>query len=105
LPLEPAILLQVCGNFGQPAPHRDPRLRGEPGRQPPLQRHHMMPAFVELRAAAAGQRPLQHPAVHGMKELAYLSSAIASINVWNRLGVAYRWTPPARQKTVHAAAS
>jgi len=32
------------------------------------------------------------------KELAYLSSAIASINVWNRLGVAYRWTPPARQR-------
>jgi AhpD family alkylhydroperoxidase len=30
------------------------------------------------------------------KELAYLSSAIAAINVWNRLGVAYRWTPPAR---------
>jgi alkylhydroperoxidase family enzyme len=38
-------------------------------------------------------------------ELAYLSSAIASINVWNRLGVAYRWTPPARQKTANAAAS
>src|SRR6266702_4829530 len=36
------------------------------------------------------------------KELAYLSSAIASINVWNRLGVAYRWTPPARQKAVDA---
>ncbi len=35
-------------------------------------------------------------------ELAYLSSAIASINVWNRLGVAYRWTPPARQTSVHA---
>jgi AhpD family alkylhydroperoxidase len=31
------------------------------------------------------------------KELAYLSSAIAAINVWNRLGVAYRWSPPARQ--------
>jgi AhpD family alkylhydroperoxidase len=30
------------------------------------------------------------------KELAYLTSAIASINVWNRLGVGYRWTPPAR---------
>jgi len=30
-------------------------------------------------------------------ELAYLSSAIASINVWNRLGVAYRWSPPQRQ--------
>jgi AhpD family alkylhydroperoxidase len=39
------------------------------------------------------------------KELAYLSSAIASINVWNRLGVAYRWTPPVRQTGVTAAAS
>jgi AhpD family alkylhydroperoxidase len=39
------------------------------------------------------------------KELAYLSSAIASINVWNRLGVAYRWTPPVRQKAVGATAS
>src|SRR5580698_3881890 len=34
------------------------------------------------------------------QELAYLSSAIASINVWNRLGVANRWTPPARQPSV-----
>ncbi|HEY5128958.1 MAG TPA: carboxymuconolactone decarboxylase family protein, partial [Bradyrhizobium sp.] len=33
--------------------------------------------------------------------LAYLTSAIASINVWNRLGVAWRWTPPARQKDGH----
>jgi AhpD family alkylhydroperoxidase len=39
------------------------------------------------------------------QELAYLTSAIASINVWNRFGVAYRWTPPARQKAVDAAAS
>jgi alkylhydroperoxidase family enzyme len=39
------------------------------------------------------------------KELAYLSSAIASINVWNRLGVAYRWSPSARQKIPPAAAS
>jgi alkylhydroperoxidase family enzyme len=39
------------------------------------------------------------------QELAYLSFAVASINVWNRLGVAYRWTPPARQKAVRAAAS
>ena len=30
-------------------------------------------------------------------ELTYLTSAIASINVWNRFGAAYRWTPPARQ--------
>jgi hypothetical protein len=39
------------------------------------------------------------------KELTYLTSAIASINVWNRFGAAYRWTPPVRQKAVGAAAS
>src|SRR5467141_50656 len=39
------------------------------------------------------------------KELAYLTSAIASINVWNRFGAAFRWTPPARKKSVGAAAS
>ncbi len=39
------------------------------------------------------------------KELAYLTSAVASINVWNRYGAAFRWTPPARQRTVNAAAS
>ena len=39
------------------------------------------------------------------KELAYLTSAIASINVWNRFGAAFRWTPPARQKAVGTAAS
>jgi AhpD family alkylhydroperoxidase len=32
------------------------------------------------------------------QELAYLSSAIGAINVWNRLGVAYRWSPPQRQR-------
>ena len=39
------------------------------------------------------------------KELTYLTSAIASINVWNRFGVAYRWTPPTRPNAVGAAAS
>ena len=39
------------------------------------------------------------------KELTYLTSAVAAINVWNRFGVAYRWTPPARQKDVGSAAS
>jgi len=39
------------------------------------------------------------------QELTYLTSAIASINVWNRFGVAYRWSPPARPKAVGAAAS
>ena len=39
------------------------------------------------------------------QELAYLTSAIASINIWNRYGVAYRWTPPARKQPTSAAAS
>ena len=39
------------------------------------------------------------------KELTYLTSAIASINVWNRFGAGYRWTPPARKNAVGAAAS
>jgi AhpD family alkylhydroperoxidase len=39
------------------------------------------------------------------RELVYLTSAIASINTWNRFGAAYRWTPPARQTKVRAAAS
>ena len=39
------------------------------------------------------------------KELAYLTSAIASINVWNRFGAAFRWTPPTRKPAVGAAAS
>jgi AhpD family alkylhydroperoxidase len=38
------------------------------------------------------------------QELTYLTSAISSINVWNRFGAAYRWTPPARKKTVGATA-
>jgi AhpD family alkylhydroperoxidase len=37
------------------------------------------------------------------KELLYLTSAIASINTWNRFGAAYRWTPPVRQKAGAAA--
>jgi alkylhydroperoxidase family enzyme len=39
------------------------------------------------------------------EELAYLTSAVAAINVWNRFGVAYRRTPPAWQNKVGAAAS
>ena len=37
-------------------------------------------------------------------ELTYLTSAIASINTWNRFGAAYRWTPAERQKKAGAAA-
>jgi AhpD family alkylhydroperoxidase len=39
------------------------------------------------------------------QELTYLTSAVASINAWNRFGVAYRWTPAARQAKVGTAAS
>jgi AhpD family alkylhydroperoxidase len=39
------------------------------------------------------------------KELLYLTSAIASINTWNRFGAAYRWTPPARLNRIQGAAS
>ena len=37
-------------------------------------------------------------------ELTYLTSAIASINTWNRFGAAYRWTPAERPKKAGAAA-
>ena len=39
------------------------------------------------------------------KELMYLTSAIASINAWNRFGAGYRWTPPARKLPAQVAAS
>jgi AhpD family alkylhydroperoxidase len=44
-------------------------------------------------------------AVFSEKELLYLTSAIASINSWNRFGAAYRWIPPARQNRIQGAAS
>jgi hypothetical protein len=49
---------------------------------------------------------VQASAEFSEKELAYhLTSAMASINVWNRFGVAFRGTPPARKAAVGAAAS
>jgi alkylhydroperoxidase family enzyme len=38
-------------------------------------------------------------------ELTYLTSAVASINVWNRFGAAFRWTPAKRPVAANAAAS
>jgi AhpD family alkylhydroperoxidase len=38
-------------------------------------------------------------------ELTYLTSAVASINVWNRFGAAYRWTPTKRPVAAQAAAN
>jgi len=62
-------------------------------------------ALTLLTAGVSDEVYAQASAEFSEQELAYLTSAIASINVWNRFGVAYRWTPPARQKAADAAAS
>src|ERR1700677_1124584 len=54
-------------------------------------------ALTLLTRGVSNEVYAQARAEFSEQELAYLSSAIASINVWNRLGVAYRWTPPVRQ--------
>ena len=62
-------------------------------------------ALTLLSAGVSDEVFAQASAEFSDKELAYLTSAIASINVWNRLGASYRWTPPGRQSARHAAAS
>jgi AhpD family alkylhydroperoxidase len=62
-------------------------------------------ALTVLTAGVSDEVYAQASAEFSEKELTYLSSAIGAINAWNRLGVAYRWTPPARQKAAQAAAS
>lgn len=62
-------------------------------------------ALTELGGGVSDEVYAEATAEFSEKELLYLSSAVAVINVWNRYGVAYRWTPPARPKQVGAAAS
>ena len=62
-------------------------------------------ALTLLTAGVSDEVYAQARAEFSDQELTYLTSAIASINVWNRFGVAYRWSPPARPKAVSAAAS
>ena len=62
-------------------------------------------ALTLLTQGVSDEVYAQAAAEFSERELAYLTSAIASINVWNRLGVAYRWTPPARKQVATAAAS
>jgi alkylhydroperoxidase family enzyme len=62
-------------------------------------------ALTLLASGVSDEVYAQASAEFSEKELAYLTSAVASINVWNRFGAAFRWTPPARQKAVGAAAS
>jgi AhpD family alkylhydroperoxidase len=62
-------------------------------------------ALTELTGGVSDEVYAEACTEFSAQELAYLTSAIASINVWNRFGVAYRWTPPARQKPGPAAVS
>ena len=62
-------------------------------------------ALTLLSAGVSDEVFAQASAEFSDRELAYLTSAVASINVWNRLGASYRWTPPGRQSARHAAAS
>jgi AhpD family alkylhydroperoxidase len=51
-------------------------------------------ALTLLPQGVSDEMYAQVSAEFSAKELAYLTSAIASINAWNRLGAAFRWTPP-----------
>src|SRR5882757_10771580 len=61
-------------------------------------------ALTLLPGGVSDEIYAQASAEFSEKELMYLTSAIASINVWNRFGAAYRWTPPERQTKAGAAA-
>jgi AhpD family alkylhydroperoxidase len=61
-------------------------------------------ALTLLPAGVSDEVYAEASAEFSEKELMYLTSAIASINVWNRFGAAFRWTPSARQKKAGAAA-
>ena len=54
-------------------------------------------ALTMLTSGVSDEVYAQASAEFSDQELASLSAAIGAINFWNRLGVAYRWTPPARQ--------
>jgi AhpD family alkylhydroperoxidase len=62
-------------------------------------------ALTLLPGGVSDEVYAQAAAEFSEKELLYLTSAIASINVWNRFGAGYRWTPATRQKAGHIAAS
>ena len=62
-------------------------------------------ALTELTSGVSDEVYAEASAEFSEKELTYLTSAVAAINVWNRYGVAYRWTPPERRTAVGAAAS
>ena len=62
-------------------------------------------ALTRLAGGVGDEVYAEASAEFSKEELTYLTSAIAGINVWNRFGVAYRWSPPARPKKADAVAS
>ena len=68
-PLELAILRRSAAILDSQRRTVACALAAEPGHQPPFQRPDVPPAFVEQGVAAPGQRPLQHPAVDGVRRL------------------------------------
>jgi AhpD family alkylhydroperoxidase len=62
-------------------------------------------ALTELGGGVSDEIYAEASSEFSEKELIYLTSAVSVINVWNRYGVAYRWTPPGRPNSVNAAAS
>jgi AhpD family alkylhydroperoxidase len=59
-------------------------------------------ALTLLSEGVSDEVYAQASAEFSEKELAYFTSAVASINVWNRFGAAFRWTPPARKQATAA---
>jgi AhpD family alkylhydroperoxidase len=55
-------------------------------------------ALTRLEEGVSDEVYAQACAEFSEKELVYLTSAVASINVWNRFGVAYRWAPLQRAR-------
>jgi alkylhydroperoxidase family enzyme len=62
-------------------------------------------ALTLLTAGVSDEVYAQAKAEFSEQKLTYLTSAVASINVWNRFGVAYRWSPPVRPNAVRAVVS
>jgi AhpD family alkylhydroperoxidase len=69
------------------APQLSPRERAAPA---------WTEALTQLAGGVSDEAYEQARAEFSQEELAYLTSAVASITLWNGFGVAYRWTPPAR---------
>ena len=55
-------------------------------------------ALTRVTPAGIADESYQHAKTHfTQSELAFLTVAIASINAWNRIAMAYRFTPPIPQ--------